>query len=80
MFDTEQETEVKVFETYQSWLEHSYIEEYLEMKGRRWKDLCQLPEMIAKQLMIEACRYATLKLAELEARAGLRNEIHTDWG
>ena len=67
-----------IFEGPQSTLEVAYIEEYLKSKGHRWADLCQLVEEEAKALMTEACRYATIKLAEHEARAQFRREIHVE--
>jgi DNA-binding transcriptional MerR regulator len=57
-------------------LEMMYIDEYLREKGYSMSDLSKLPEHETKQLMIEACRYVSLKLAELESRARLRREIH----
>jgi hypothetical protein len=48
----------------------------LHDKGYRLEDLHGLPKEEAKRLMTEACRYASLKLAEIEAKAKLRKEIH----
>ena len=60
----------------QSALERNLIEEYLKGKGQRLETLAQLPEEEAKVLMREACRYASLKLAEIESRAHMRDSIH----
>jgi hypothetical protein len=60
----------------QSALEQKLIEEYLSEKGYHLSDLQALPEREARRLMREACRYASLKLAEVESRAQLRKEIH----
>jgi hypothetical protein len=60
----------------QSALERKLIEEYLSEKGYHLSDLQALPEREARRLMREACRYASLKLAEVESRAQLRKEIH----
>jgi hypothetical protein len=60
----------------QSALERKLIEEYLTEKGYHLSDLQALPEREARRLMREACRYASLKLAEVESRAQLRKEIH----
>lgn len=60
----------------QSALERKYIEEYLTMKGYQWRDLVNLPEEEAKNLMIGACRYTSSKLAEMESRASFRQKIH----
>jgi len=56
-------------------LERSYIEEYLHDRGYCWRDLEHLPLEEAKALMRTASRYASLKLAEVEARCKFRHEI-----
>ena len=63
----------------QAKLERSYIEAYLKGKGTCLKELSSLPEATAKALMIEACRYASNKLAELETRSRLVNELHGEF-
>ena len=60
----------------QSALEQKLIEEYLAEKGYRMEDLHALPEEQAKALMQVACRYASLKLAEVESKTRFRKEIH----
>jgi hypothetical protein len=62
-------------ETPQSALEHQLIADYLLRKGYRILDLHKLPEQRAKKLRKEACLYAALKLAEVEARSKFRHEI-----
>jgi hypothetical protein len=57
-------------------LEKQYIEEYLQSKGYRREDLRGLPEQEARQLMIEASVYASLKLAYIESKAHFRRKIH----
>lgn len=59
----------------QATLEHQFIEEYLRGKGHQWHDVAAMPVEAAKLLMTEACRYAALKLAEIEARSKLRKKI-----
>jgi len=59
----------------QSALERRFIKEYLYEKGYQLEDLKRLPLEESKQLMTEACRYASLKLAEVESRAQFKNEI-----
>lgn len=59
----------------QSALEKNLIRSYLEEKGYKPEDLKQLPQEEARQLMLEACRYASFKLAEVESRAHMRHEI-----
>ena len=59
----------------QSTLERRFIKEYLHEKGYQLEDLKRLPLEESKQLMTEACRYASLKLAEVESRAQFRKDI-----
>ncbi|MFC1922933.1 hypothetical protein ACFLY4_06550 [Chloroflexota bacterium] len=59
----------------QSALERRFIKEYLQDKGFQLEDLKRLPLNESKQLMTEACRYASLKLAEVESKAKFRKEI-----
>jgi hypothetical protein len=59
----------------QSALEKRYIKEYLESKDYLWKELAALPAEQVKQLMQAACRYASLKLAEVESRKQFTEEI-----
>lgn len=59
----------------QSAMERTLIEEFLQSKGYSFKDLCNLPEEEAKALMIEACKYASLKLARVESKAHFREKI-----
>jgi hypothetical protein len=60
----------------QARLEKMYLEEFLHGKGLSIEALRELPEEEARQIMKEACRYASMKLAEVEARAQLRKDIH----
>jgi hypothetical protein len=76
MFSPEPEAGKCSDEGPQSALERKYIEEYLTEKGYCLSNLQALPEREARRLMREACRYASLKLAEVESRAQLRKEIH----
>jgi hypothetical protein len=57
-------------------LEKKYIEEYLHSRGYRRKDLKKLAKEVAKQLMIEASTYASLKLVDIESRARFQKMIH----
>lgn len=59
----------------QSALEKKFVEEFLQSKGLSRKDLKKLPQDQVTQLMKEACMYASLKLAEVEARSQFREEI-----
>lgn len=59
----------------QSALEKRFIKGYLQNKGYQLEDLKEIPPGDSKQLMTEACKYASLKLAEVESKAKFRNEI-----
>lgn len=59
----------------QTYLERKLIAEYLADRGFELGKLEKLPEAQAKQLMKEACRYADLKLAEIESRSKFRKKI-----
>jgi hypothetical protein len=61
----------------QTLLEKMYIEEYLQSKGFTLHDLEGLSPAKAKQLMVEACKYSSAKLAEIESRAKFREKIHS---
>ena len=56
-------------------LERHFISEYLKGKGHTWESLHNLPEEEAKHLLAEASLYASNKLAELETRAALVQEV-----
>ena len=62
----------------QAALEKRYIQEYLESKGYHWDKLAALPPAQVKELMAAASRYASLKLAEIEARKQFKDEINFD--
>jgi hypothetical protein len=68
-----------VLEGPQSVLERRLIKEYLLKKGYRLADLEGLPKNEAKLLKLEACLYASLKLAEVESRARFTEKIHFPW-
>jgi len=57
-------------------LEQKFIKEFLQERGLTLKDLKTLPVEEARKLRIEASRYATTRLAELEARARFIHTIH----
>lgn len=56
-------------------LERMYIESYLAAQGYSWEDMRSLPERYRKKLMIEAQRYATARLTEIEMRSNLLHGI-----
>jgi hypothetical protein len=59
-----------------AYLEETLIENYLKGKGYTLEALKKLPETEVKQLMTEASTYASNKLAEVELRAHLVQELH----
>jgi hypothetical protein len=59
----------------QSILERTLIAEYLLSQGYLTSDLWELPPQAAKSLMSEACRFAALRLAEIEAKVEFRQKI-----
>ena len=59
----------------QAILERMLIAEYLLTKGYLISDLKDLPPQVAKSLMTEACRFAVLRLAEIEARDKFQQKI-----
>ena len=60
----------------QSALERKYIREYLANQGIDFEKLSGLPKDDIERIMVEACQYASLKLAEVESRAKFRHEIN----
>ncbi|MBK9053589.1 MAG: hypothetical protein IPL78_22615 [Chloroflexi bacterium] len=60
----------------QSAMEKMLLHEYLQGKGYQLADLQGLPEAQVKALMTEACQYASLRLAQVESTAHLREKIH----
>ncbi len=57
-------------------LEKVYIEEYLHSKGHTMQSWRELSEEEARQLMREASMYASTKLAEVETKTHLVQELH----
>lgn len=60
----------------QSAMEKMLLEEFLASKGYQMADLQHLPEDEVRVLMTEACQYASLRLAQVESTAHLREKIH----
>ncbi len=59
----------------QSGLERAFIGEYLLGKGFFLEDLKTMSKAEAKNLMSGACRFASLKLAEMESRSQFRRKL-----
>lgn len=69
--------EASGYEGAEAHLEMMLIDEYLQSQGyASIKELCHLPEDEVKKLLIAACRFASLSLAEVESRARFNKEIH----
>ena len=60
----------------QSSLERQFIIDYLAVRGYSLKDLNNLPKEKADELMAIACRYASLRLAEIESRSRFIRKLH----
>jgi hypothetical protein len=73
---TKQTEQPEPMEDRNALLENAFIKEYLHEKGYSLEDLKKLPAELAEKLMKEALKYASLKLAEVEARAHFVEEIH----
>jgi hypothetical protein len=59
-------------------VEKALIQEYLKEQGSSLEELKKLPAAVAKKLMKEASRYASLKMEEVKARAHFVQELHND--
>lgn len=57
-------------------MEQAFIREFLRDRGLLPEDLKTLPEAEARELMVEASKYASARLCEMEARAHFVEEIH----
>ena len=66
----------KILDDIHPFLEKVLIEAYLKGKGYTLKKLKNMPEEEVKQLMKEASTYASGKLAEVEVKAHLMQELH----
>ena len=62
-------------ESPQSLLERMLISEYLLSKGYLLSDIKELSPHESKSLMMEAFRFAALRLAEIESRSKFRQKI-----
>ena len=73
-----QEGDCAVDTTPQSALERELLIQFFRDRGYKMEELCTLSIMERRRLMIEACKYASLKLTEIEAKAGFRKKIKYD--
>lgn len=65
----------KFAENRESRLEQLLIAEFLRSRGYHRSDLPKLPESKRKPLMIEACQYASVRLANIEAKSKFTQTI-----
>ena len=56
-------------------MEKTFLEEFLRKQVYSLAKLKTLPPEQRRALMIEACKYASLKLAQVESKAGFRDKI-----
>jgi hypothetical protein len=59
----------------ESALERHFIAKYLLSKGYHVSDLQNLPKEQKKKMMKEACIYAAMRLANIEAKSKFRQKI-----
>lgn len=59
----------------ESVLERELMGEYLQSRGYQWIDLKSMDKEDACALMREASKYASIHLAEIEAKARFRDHI-----
>jgi hypothetical protein len=73
---TDKNNNLKTSNSIHPFLERLLIETYLKGKGYTMDALKGMPEEVAKQLMKEACTYASGKLTEVEVKARLMQALH----
>lgn len=72
-----EQEEPLTFEDPELMMEMMFIAEFLKNRGYpSMKDLCNLPGEQAKKIMIEACNYASGKLAEVASKDRFLRSIH----
>ncbi|MBN1304544.1 MAG: hypothetical protein JXA13_08920 [Anaerolineales bacterium] len=59
-------------------LEKQFISEYLKQYGLTRKTVTELPKHEYFQMMLDACKYASNKLAEVESRAKFVHAIRME--
>ena len=60
----------------QARLERALIEEFLEQRGLSLKTVGFKPPSEQQSLLVQAARYADVRLAEIDARAAYIHDIH----
>jgi hypothetical protein len=59
-------------------LEKRLLQEYLNSQGHSLATLKELPEEERRALMIEACKYASAKMAQVESKVSFRDKIRSE--
>lgn len=62
-------------ESLTSTLTRQFIDKYLKRRGFSSENIGLLPANVAKEVMSDACLYASLKMAEIEACSHFRRKI-----
>ncbi len=57
-------------------LEKMYIEEYLRTQGHTWESVHALSDEERRRILTEASTYASVKLAEVEGKAKVIEDLH----
>jgi hypothetical protein len=57
------------------WLECALIDEFLTERGHTWRSVENLPAPERRELLRRAASFATLRLAEIEARAHFVDDL-----
>ncbi len=71
-----QDTEGFILEEPDAQLARMFVEQYLRGKGVSLKTICDLPEEEARQVMVEASTYASVRLAEIRDKAEFLQSLH----
>lgn len=56
-------------------LEYALMDEFLAERGHSWHSVDRLPPAERRELLCRAASYATLRLAEIEARAHFVDDL-----
>ena len=75
MFEEKKVTQADAPITKLESLEANLIKEYLDHEGYQKRDLVKLSPEERRRVMVEACRYAAVRLAQIEARSKFLQKI-----
>ena len=73
---TQERREVSTLQAPLSQLERAFIDEFVRARGYDPLKLAELPEREREQILTQASVHASAKLAEVEAKSHLIDEIH----